>query len=99
MTSPGRLELVRGAPSILVDAGHNPDGIRVTAEAIKESFGFTRLVLMVGILAEKDAEAMLYTMREEYGDMVEDMCITQSSSPRAIPAGGAVHHGDRSWLA
>ena len=70
-----------------MDAGHNPDGIRVTAEAIKESFGFTRLVLMVGILQEKDAEAMLYTLREEYGDMVEDICITQSSSPRAIPAG------------
>jgi dihydrofolate synthase/folylpolyglutamate synthase len=86
-SSPGRLELVRSAPSILVDAGHNPEGIRVSAEAIKESFGFTRLVLMVGILAEKDAEAMLYTMREEYGDMVEDLCITQSSSPRAIPAG------------
>ncbi|MBM7768643.1 dihydrofolate synthase/folylpolyglutamate synthase [Glutamicibacter nicotianae] len=86
-TSPGRLELLRAAPSILVDAGHNPDGIRVTAEAIKESFGFTRLVLMVGILQEKDAEAMLYTLREEYGDMVEDICITQSSSPRAIPAG------------
>ena len=86
-SSPGRLELVRSAPSILVDAGHNPEGIRVSAEAIKESFGFTRLVLMVGILREKDAEAMLYTMREEYGDMVEDLCITQSSSPRAIPAG------------
>lgn len=86
-SSPGRLELVRSAPSILVDAGHNPEGIRVSADAVKESFGFTRLVLMVGILQEKDAEAMLYTMREEYGDMVEDLCITQSSSPRAIPAG------------
>lgn len=86
-SSPGRLELVRTAPSILVDAGHNPDGIRVSAKAIRESFGFSRLVLMVGILQEKDAEAMLYTMREEYGDLVEDLCITQSSSPRAIPAG------------
>ncbi|NAZ14864.1 dihydrofolate synthase [Glutamicibacter soli] len=86
-SSPGRLELVRTAPSILVDAGHNPDGIRVSAEAIRESFGFSRLVLMVGILQEKDAEGMLYTMREEYGDLVEDLCITQSSSPRAIPAG------------
>ncbi|MHA7225051.1 bifunctional folylpolyglutamate synthase/dihydrofolate synthase [Glutamicibacter soli] len=86
-SSPGRLELVRTAPSILVDAGHNPDGIRVSAEAIRESFGFSRLVLMVGILQEKDAEAMLYTMREEYGDLMEDLCITQSSSPRAIPAG------------
>lgn len=86
-SSPGRLELVRTAPSILVDAGHNPDGIRVSADAIKESFGFSRLVLMVGILQEKDAEAMLYTMREEYADLVDDICITQSSSPRAIPAG------------
>ncbi|MGP5688173.1 bifunctional folylpolyglutamate synthase/dihydrofolate synthase [Glutamicibacter ardleyensis] len=86
-TSPGRLELVRSAPSILVDAGHNPDGIKASAEAIKESFGFSRLVLMVGILQEKDAEAMLYTMREEYGDLVDDLCLTQSSSPRAIPAG------------
>ncbi|MGP9487174.1 bifunctional folylpolyglutamate synthase/dihydrofolate synthase [Glutamicibacter sp. 287] len=86
-TSPGRLELVRSAPSVLVDAGHNTDGLKASAEAIKESFGFSRLVLMVGILREKDAEAMLYTMREEYGDLVDDLCLTQSSSPRAIPAG------------
>lgn len=86
-SSPGRLEVVRTAPTVLVDAGHNPDGISVTAAAIKESFGFSRLVLMVGILQEKDAAAMLYQMREEYGDLVDDLCLTQSSSPRAIPAG------------
>ncbi|WP_404285358.1 bifunctional folylpolyglutamate synthase/dihydrofolate synthase [Glutamicibacter arilaitensis] len=86
-TSPGRLELVRSAPSVLVDAGHNTDGIKASALALKESFGFSRLVLMVGILRDKDAEAMLYTMREEYGDLVDDLCLTQSSSPRAIPAG------------
>lgn len=86
-TSPGRLEIVRTAPTVLVDAGHNPDGVSAAAAAIKESFGFSRLVLMVGILQEKDAAAMLYQMREEYGDLVEDLCLTQSSSPRAIPAG------------
>ncbi|MCW4464669.1 bifunctional folylpolyglutamate synthase/dihydrofolate synthase [Glutamicibacter sp. MNS18] len=86
-TSPGRLEVVRTAPTVLVDAGHNPDGISATAAAVKESFGFSRLVLMLGILQEKDAAAMLYQMREEYGDLVEDLCLTQSSSPRAIPAG------------
>ena len=86
-TSPGRLEMVRSAPTVLVDAGHNPDGIRVTAQAVKESFGFSRLVLMVGILQEKDAAGMLYQLREEYGDLVDDLCLTQSSSPRAIPAG------------
>lgn len=86
-SSPGRLELVRSSPAVLVDAGHNPDGIRVSAEAIKESFGFSRLVLVVGILQEKDARAMLEEMYRQYGDLVEDICLTQSTSPRAIPAG------------
>lgn len=87
VTSPGRLEIVRTAPTVLVDAGHNPDGVQAAATAVKESFGFSRLVLMVGILQEKDAAGMLYRMREEYGELVEDLCLTQSSSPRAIPAG------------
>ncbi|GAA4380277.1 bifunctional folylpolyglutamate synthase/dihydrofolate synthase [Paeniglutamicibacter cryotolerans] len=86
-TSPGRLEAIRTAPTVLLDAGHNPDGIRVSAEAIKESFGFSKLVLVVGILREKDAAAMLYQLREQYGDLVEDIALTQSNSPRAIPAG------------
>lgn len=87
VTSPGRLEIVRTAPTVLVDAGHNPGGVQAAATAVKESFGFSRLVLMVGILQEKDAAGMLYQMREEYGELVEDLCLTQSSSPRAIPAG------------
>lgn len=87
VTSPGRLEIVRTAPTVLVDAGHNPDGVQAAATAVKESFGFSRLVLMVGILQEKDPAGMLYQMREEYGELVEDLCLTQSSSPRAIPAG------------
>lgn len=86
-SSPGRLEIVRTSPSIVVDAGHNPEGIRVTAEAIKESFGFSKLALVVGILKEKDAPAMLEQLREQYGDLVSDIAITQSDSPRAIPAG------------
>ena len=86
-TSPGRLEVIRTAPSVLLDAGHNPDGIRASAKAVKEAFGFSKLVLVIGILAEKDAPAMLAELREQYIDLVEDVCITQSNSPRAIPAG------------
>src|SRR5690606_3266102 len=43
-TSPGRLEIVRSSPTILVDAAHNPHGIDALAEAIEESFAFTRLI-------------------------------------------------------
>ena len=86
-TSPGRLEVIRKAPTVLLDAGHNPDGIRASAAAVKESFGFSKLVLVIGILAEKDAEGMLAELREAYLDLTEDIAITQSNSPRAIPAG------------
>ncbi|QCU79417.1 bifunctional folylpolyglutamate synthase/dihydrofolate synthase [Citricoccus sp. SGAir0253] len=86
-SAPGRLEVVRTAPTIVVDAAHNPDGVRVSARALQEAFGFERLVLVVGVLAEKDALEMLTVLYREFGDLVEDLCLTQSSSPRAIPAG------------
>jgi dihydrofolate synthase/folylpolyglutamate synthase len=85
-TSPGRLEIARTSPTFVVDAGHNPAGVKVSAEAIKESFGFSKLVLVVGILREKDAAAILSQLREDYGDLVSDIALTQSTSPRSIPA-------------
>lgn len=87
VASPGRLEVLRTAPTVIVDAAHNPDGVRVAAEAVKESFGFTRLSLVVGVLAEKDARGMLAALYREFGDLVDDVALTQSTSPRAIPAG------------
>jgi dihydrofolate synthase/folylpolyglutamate synthase len=86
VTSPGRLEVVRTAPTIIVDAAHNPDGIRVSAEAIQEAFTFTRLVPVVGVLKEKDAEEILRQLKESLGGLAEEYCFTQSNSPRAVPA-------------
>lgn len=87
IASPGRLETLRTGPSIVADAAHNPAGIEASAQALKESFGLAQLVLVVGILQEKDAREILATLYREYDGMVEDICFTQSTSPRAIPAG------------
>lgn len=87
VSAPGRLEVVRTAPTIVVDAAHNPAGISATGKALQEAFGFERLVLVVGILQEKDSLEMLTALYRQFGDAVEDLCLTQSSSPRAIPAG------------
>ncbi len=46
--SPGRLEVVRRGPTVIVDAAHNPAGAAVLADAVRESFTFTRLVGIVG---------------------------------------------------
>lgn len=87
VSAPGRLETLRTGPSIIVDAAHNPAGVTATAQALKESFGLSRLVLVVGILQDKDAREMLTALYKEYEGLVEDICFTQSTSPRAIPAG------------
>jgi dihydrofolate synthase/folylpolyglutamate synthase len=86
VSSPGRLEVMRTAPTIIVDAAHNPDGIRVSAEAIQEAFSFSKLVVVVGVLREKDAEEILRQLKESLGGLAEEFCFTQSNSPRAVPA-------------
>ncbi|MFJ5957098.1 bifunctional folylpolyglutamate synthase/dihydrofolate synthase [Paenarthrobacter sp. NPDC092416] len=86
VTSPGRLEVLRTAPTVIVDAAHNPEGIRVSAEAIHEAFNFSKLVVVVGVLREKDAEEILKTLKAQLGDLVDEYCFTQSNSLRAVPA-------------
>ena len=86
VSSPGRLEVLRTAPTIIVDAAHNPEGIRVSAEAIHEAFSFSKLVVVVGVLKEKDAEEILRQLKESLGDLASEYCFTQSNSPRAVPA-------------
>ncbi|ACZ22305.1 folylpolyglutamate synthase/dihydrofolate synthase [Sanguibacter keddieii DSM 10542] len=77
--SPGRLEVVRRSPTILVDAAHNAAGARALVDAIEESFDFTRLVGVVGILADKDAETILSLLEPVLAEVV----VTQSSSVRS----------------
>lgn len=84
VTSPGRLELLRTNPSLLVDAAHNPHGIEATASTIRETFNFSALGLVVGILDDKDALGVLSTLFDHFGDDVEHLAITKSNSPRAI---------------
>lgn len=81
-TSPGRLEVLRRGPTILVDAAHNPHGARALAEAIEDSFEFTSLVGVVGTLADKDAAGLLSALEPVLNRIV----ITSPSSPRAVAA-------------
>jgi dihydrofolate synthase / folylpolyglutamate synthase len=78
--SPGRLELVRTSPTILVDAAHNPAGIAALVEAVEESFEFSRLVGVVGVLEDKDAESVLSGLEP----LLAEIVVTRSSSPRAL---------------
>lgn len=84
VTSPGRLELLRSNPSLVIDAAHNPHGIEATAATLRETFNFSALGLVVGILDDKDALGILTALFEHFGDDVEHMALTKSNSPRAL---------------
>ncbi|RKE07598.1 dihydrofolate synthase/folylpolyglutamate synthase [Catellatospora citrea] len=81
-SSPGRLERVRNAPTVLVDAAHNPHGMAATVAALTEEFSFRRLVAVVGMLGDKDAAGVLDLLEP----VVDELVCTRNSSPRALPA-------------
>jgi dihydrofolate synthase/folylpolyglutamate synthase len=80
-SSPGRLEVVRTSPTVLVDAAHNPAGMVATVAAIGDAFAFTTLIGVVACLADKDARAMLEVLEPALTSVV----VTQNSSPRHLP--------------
>jgi dihydrofolate synthase/folylpolyglutamate synthase len=57
--NPGRLEILRYSPLIVLDAAHNPGGAEVLSKALKEVFTYNQLVLVVGILKDKDIRGIL----------------------------------------
>ncbi|AEH08982.1 MULTISPECIES: bifunctional folylpolyglutamate synthase/dihydrofolate synthase [Protofrankia] len=79
--SPGRLEVVRRSPTVLLDGAHNLAGARALVQALDEEFGFDRLVGVVGMLADKDAAGILAALEP----VLHDVVVTQSGSPRAMP--------------
>ncbi len=82
VASPGRLEVVRRSPTVLLDAAHNPHGARATVEAVQDAFSFSPLIGVVGVMADKDVEEMLRIFEPV---MAEIIC-TQNSTPRSMPA-------------
>ncbi|MGW3038904.1 bifunctional tetrahydrofolate synthase/dihydrofolate synthase [Kitasatospora sp. NPDC001159] len=80
VSSPGRLEVVRRSPTIILDAAHNPHGAQATVAAISESFGFTRLVGVIGTSGDKDVTGVL----EAFEPILAEVVITQNSTHRAM---------------
>jgi dihydrofolate synthase/folylpolyglutamate synthase len=81
-SSPGRLEPVRSAPTVIVDAAHNPHGMAASVAAVGESFSFRRLVAVVAVLADKDVRGMLAALEP----VADEIVVTQNSAPRRLAA-------------
>ncbi|QQS00278.1 MAG: dihydrofolate synthase [Austwickia sp.] len=79
-TTPGRLEIVRRSPTVIVDAAHNPHGAATLRTALAEEFAFAHLVGVIAILADKDAEGILV----ELEPVLDEVVVTRTTSPRAM---------------
>ncbi|MEU2899817.1 bifunctional tetrahydrofolate synthase/dihydrofolate synthase [Streptomyces sp. NPDC001273] len=82
VASPGRLEVVRRSPTVVLDAAHNPAGARAAAGAIGEAFEFTRLIGVVGASGDKNVRGLLEAFEPVFAEVV----VTQNSSHRAMDA-------------
>ncbi len=91
---PGRLELLQQRPKLIMDGAHNPAAIKHLAEAIREYFRYHRLILIIGIMTDKDVSAMMSAILP----LAEMTIFTKADLPRAADpgylAGVALHQLD-----
>ncbi|HET7387130.1 MAG TPA: folylpolyglutamate synthase/dihydrofolate synthase family protein [Nocardioidaceae bacterium] len=80
VTSPGRLEVVRRSPTIVLDAAHNPHGAAALAEAVQDSFTFSPLIGVLAVSADKDYVGVLEALEPVLAAVV----CTRNSTPRSL---------------
>ncbi|WP_415847478.1 glutamate ligase domain-containing protein, partial [Tsukamurella strandjordii] len=80
VVSPGRLERVRTAPTVFIDAAHNPHGAQALARTVESEFDFRTLIGVVSVFADKDAVGIL----TELEPVLDTVVVTHNGSPRAL---------------
>ena len=78
-SSPGRMQVVRHSPTIIVDAAHNPAGAATLREAVESSFGFARIAGVYAAMGDKDVEGVL----SEVEPFIDHLVVTQMPGERA----------------
>ena len=81
VSSPGRLQLIRTEPNLLLDGAHNPAGAAILAAALRAEFSDKPLVGVLAVLADKDARGLFSNLAGVFDSVI----VTESSSPRSMP--------------
>jgi dihydrofolate synthase/folylpolyglutamate synthase len=78
---PGRFELVASSPRVILDGAHNPAGAVALRESLKEEFPYRRLILLIGILKDKDFRTILRTLTP----LADHVILSKPHLDRAAP--------------
>jgi dihydrofolate synthase/folylpolyglutamate synthase len=83
--APGRLEvvpIVDDRPVVVLDGAHNPGGARALAAALTAEFAFAHRIVVLGVLGDKDVEAIAAAI----APVADHVVATEPPSSRAAPA-------------
>lgn len=80
---PARFEVLRRDPVFIVDGGHNPHGIRATAESLERLFPGRKITFVTGVMADKDVEHILGLIVP----LADRFFTVRPDNPRAMDAG------------
>lgn len=79
---PGRFELLRRDPVVILDGAHNVHGITAACDGFKALFPGRKLVILIGVMADKDVGTMTKLLSEYAAAFV----TVTPHNPRALPA-------------
>jgi dihydrofolate synthase/folylpolyglutamate synthase len=77
----GRLEMVSSSPRVILDGAHNPAGALVLKESLEKEFEYQHLILLIGIMKDKDIQSMLHLL----APLADHIILTQPHTDRATP--------------
>jgi dihydrofolate synthase/folylpolyglutamate synthase len=75
----GRLQIIDRRPTVVADVAHNPDGAAAVAAALPEVFDYDRLIVVLGIMGDKDVRGFIAAL----GEGVDRMIVTRPETERA----------------
>ena len=79
---PGRFEILSRSPLIIADGGHNPEGIDAAIASVKEYFQNEKILLLTGVMADKDYAHMVARM----GEVTARAFCVRPANDRALDA-------------
>ena len=80
---PGRLEMVRSSPRVVLDGAHNVDGALFLRESLEKEFQYHPLILLIGIMKDKDILSILHSL----SPLADHIILTRPHTSRAASPG------------
>jgi dihydrofolate synthase/folylpolyglutamate synthase len=77
---PGRLQVLRKKPWVVIDGAHNVYSIKKLGEALNKHFKYDKLTLILGFSSDKDIPGMA----AEAGKITPDIIVTGARNPRSV---------------